>query len=146
MRPPGSPKALEARRRKVVALLEQELSLQEIARRLGCYASRVLRWHNALRAAPLARFGMQPEALLNGGVKGGRSTLISGEAGARRAILRRTRRSKACCRAPESRKSVRRACATTFPTVLNSRNRSRFGWAVRRSPGKVNRLSAVSRL
>ncbi len=36
--------------------------------------------------------------------------------------------------------------ATTFPTVLNNRNRSRFGRAVRISPGKVKRLSAVSRL
>ena len=55
----------------------------------------------------------------------------------------RTRPSKACWKAAESRKSVRRACVTTFPTLLNNRNRSRFGRAVRRSPGKVSRLSAV---
>ena len=48
MRPCGSPKALEARRQRVVALLDQELSLHEIARRLGCHASSVLRWRNAL--------------------------------------------------------------------------------------------------
>ena len=51
MRPHGSPEALEQRRRLVVALLRQELSLHEIARRIGCHASSVLRWRNALRAA-----------------------------------------------------------------------------------------------
>ena len=44
MRPYGSPKALEQRRRKAVALLEQHLSLHEVARRVGCHASSVLRW------------------------------------------------------------------------------------------------------
>jgi len=48
MRPRGSPKALEGRRRLVVALLEQNLSLHEIARRIGCHASSVLRWRNAV--------------------------------------------------------------------------------------------------
>ncbi len=47
---------------------------------------------------------------------------------------------------PVSRRSVCRAWCTTFPTVLNSRKRSRFGRAVAKSPGKVSRLSAVSRL
>jgi transposase len=50
MRPHGSPEALEQRRRLVVALLRQELSLHEIARRIGCHASSVLRWRNALRS------------------------------------------------------------------------------------------------
>lgn len=50
MRPCGSPKALEERRQRVVALLEQEWSLHEIARRLGCHASSVLRWRNAWQA------------------------------------------------------------------------------------------------
>jgi transposase len=50
MRPCGSPNALEARRQRGVALLEQELSLHEIARRLGCHASSVFRWRNAWRA------------------------------------------------------------------------------------------------
>jgi transposase len=39
---------LEARRRRVIALLKQKRSLHEIARRLGCHASSVLRWRNAL--------------------------------------------------------------------------------------------------
>ena len=51
MRPHGSPKALERRRRRAVALLKQKLSLHEIARRIGCHPSSVLRWRNALRAA-----------------------------------------------------------------------------------------------
>jgi transposase len=50
MRPRGSPHSLEKRRRKVVALLEQALSLHEIGRRLGCHASSVLRWRNALQS------------------------------------------------------------------------------------------------
>jgi len=50
MRPCGAPKELEARRQRVVALLEQDLSLHEIARRLGCHASSVLRWRNAWQA------------------------------------------------------------------------------------------------
>lgn len=50
MRPCGTAKALEARRQRVVALLEQELSLHEIARRLGCHASSVLRWRKAWQA------------------------------------------------------------------------------------------------
>jgi transposase len=41
---------LEARRRSVIALLKQKLSLHEIARRLGCHASSVLRWRDAWRA------------------------------------------------------------------------------------------------
>lgn len=44
MRPHGSPKALERRRRKAVALLAQNLSFHEAARRVGCHASSVLRW------------------------------------------------------------------------------------------------------
>jgi len=50
MRPYGSPKSLEARRRASIRFLEQHLSLHEIARRLGCHASSVLRWRNALRS------------------------------------------------------------------------------------------------
>lgn len=48
MRPHGSPKSLEERRRKVVEFLNQELSLHEIARRIGCHASSVMRWRDAL--------------------------------------------------------------------------------------------------
>lgn len=50
MRPHGSPGWLEQRRRKVVALLRQKLSLHDIARRLGCHASSVLRWRDAFRS------------------------------------------------------------------------------------------------
>ena len=50
MRPQGSPQALEERRRRVIRFLKQKLSLHEIARRIGCHASSVLRWRNALRA------------------------------------------------------------------------------------------------
>jgi transposase len=49
MRPHGSPKVLEERRRRVATFLKQKLSLHEIARRLGCHASTVMRWRNALQ-------------------------------------------------------------------------------------------------
>ena len=62
MRPCGSPKVLEARRRRVVALLEQDLSLHEIALRLGCHASSVLRWRNAWQAGGLAALTAKPAA------------------------------------------------------------------------------------
>jgi transposase len=60
MRPCGAPKELEARRQRVVAVLEQELSLHEIARRLGCHASSVLRWRNALHAGGPAALKAKP--------------------------------------------------------------------------------------
>src|SRR3989338_9030826 len=50
MRPRGSPQSLEDRRRKVGVLLKQKLSVHEIARRMGCHASSVLRWRDALRS------------------------------------------------------------------------------------------------
>jgi len=50
MRPHGSPKSLEERRRRAVAFLKQKLSLHEIARRIGCHASSILRWRDALRS------------------------------------------------------------------------------------------------
>ena len=62
MRPCGSPKVLEARRQRVVALLEQDLSLHEIARRLGCHASSVLRWRNALQSGGLDALKAKPAA------------------------------------------------------------------------------------
>jgi transposase len=49
MRPFGSPKDLEMRRRRVLTFLRQKLSLHEIARRIGCHASSVLRWRDALQ-------------------------------------------------------------------------------------------------
>ncbi len=62
MRPHGSPDALEARRQQVVALLKQGLSLHEIARRLGCHASSVLRWRNAWQAGGLEGLKAKPAA------------------------------------------------------------------------------------
>ena len=50
MRPKGSPKFLEERRRSVIRFLNQKLSLYEIARRIGCHASSVMRWRNALQS------------------------------------------------------------------------------------------------
>ncbi|MBI4629776.1 MAG: transposase [Candidatus Rokubacteria bacterium] len=49
MRPFGSPKQLEKRRLRAVALLEEGLSLHEVARRVGCHPSSVLRWRETLR-------------------------------------------------------------------------------------------------
>jgi transposase len=46
MRPKGSSKVLLARRKKAITLLEEELSLNEIARRIGCNASSVMRWRD----------------------------------------------------------------------------------------------------
>lgn len=48
MRPNGSPKTLEQRRRKAMGLLKQNLTFHEVARRIGCHASSVLRWSRAL--------------------------------------------------------------------------------------------------
>lgn len=62
MRPHGSPKALEARRRRVITFLKQKLSLHEIARRIGCHASSVLRWRNALQAGGLEALKAKPAA------------------------------------------------------------------------------------
>lgn len=49
MRPKGSVGELEVRRRKALKLLEEDLSLNEVARRLGCHPSSVMRWRNRLR-------------------------------------------------------------------------------------------------
>jgi len=46
MRPYGSPATLEKRRRRAVNLLEDGLSLHEVARRINCHASSVMRWRN----------------------------------------------------------------------------------------------------
>ncbi len=47
MRPYGSPKALERRRRKAIALLRRKLRLVEVARRIGAAVSSVHRWQRA---------------------------------------------------------------------------------------------------
>jgi transposase len=49
MRPVGSPEELERRRLRAVALIEDGYSLNEVARRIGCNASSVMRWRNAFR-------------------------------------------------------------------------------------------------
>lgn len=46
MRPSGSAKVLEERRRRALRLLDKGLSLNEVARRVGCAASSVMRWRN----------------------------------------------------------------------------------------------------
>lgn len=49
MRPEGSADVLGDRRRRALALLKRRLSLNEVARMLGCAASSVMRWRNAFR-------------------------------------------------------------------------------------------------
>jgi len=60
MRPHGSPRDLEKRRRKVIALLRKQLSLHEIARKIGCHASSVLRWRDAFRRGGRAALDAKP--------------------------------------------------------------------------------------
>lgn len=49
MRPRGSAKVLEARRRRALGLLAQGLSLNDVGRKLGCAPSSVMRWRDAVR-------------------------------------------------------------------------------------------------
>jgi transposase-like protein len=46
MRPKGSAAVLAARRRRALELLDEGLSLNEVARRIGCQASSVMRWRD----------------------------------------------------------------------------------------------------
>lgn len=46
MRPKGSAEVLSDRRRRALKLLDEGLSLNEAARRLGCPASSVMRWRD----------------------------------------------------------------------------------------------------
>jgi transposase len=46
MRPKGSAEVLAARRRRALKLLDEGLSLNEVARRVGCGASSVMRWRD----------------------------------------------------------------------------------------------------
>ncbi len=46
MRPKGSAEVLAARRRRALKLLDEGLSLNEVARRVGCQASSVMRWRD----------------------------------------------------------------------------------------------------
>ncbi len=47
MRPEGSPAELERRRLHALVLVEDGYSLNEVARRIGCHASSVMRWREA---------------------------------------------------------------------------------------------------
>lgn len=47
MRPPGSPAALEKRRRKAVELLQQEMTLEAVAKAVKASTSSVKRWRDA---------------------------------------------------------------------------------------------------
>lgn len=49
MRVPGSAGVLELRRRRALALVQEGLSLNAAARRIGCAASSVMRWLRAFR-------------------------------------------------------------------------------------------------
>ena len=49
MRPKGSAELLSDRRRRALKLLGERLSLNEVARRIRCAASSVMRWRNAWR-------------------------------------------------------------------------------------------------
>ena len=49
MRLRGSPELLEDRRRRALALLDEGRSLNEVARRIGCATSSVMRWRDLRR-------------------------------------------------------------------------------------------------
>jgi transposase len=48
-RPKGSADVIADRRRRALSLLDQDLSLHEVARRIGCQACSVMRWRNTRR-------------------------------------------------------------------------------------------------
>jgi transposase len=48
-RPRGSAQELERRRHRALKLLDEGRSLHEVAERIGCHASSVMRWRNARR-------------------------------------------------------------------------------------------------
>jgi transposase len=50
MRPNGSPKALELRRRRAMSLLEEGLGVREVARQLKCSPASVSRWKSEVKA------------------------------------------------------------------------------------------------
>ena len=49
MRPTGSPKALERRRRQAFSLMKSGISLKEVARRVGVSLTSVCRWRQAVQ-------------------------------------------------------------------------------------------------
>lgn len=58
MRPEGSAPELEKRRFRAIKLLQSGLSHTEVARRLGCDRSSVIRWHQAYKREGLE--GLRP--------------------------------------------------------------------------------------
>jgi transposase len=60
MRPYGSPKTLERRRRRAVALLQQGLSLREVARRLQASVSSVYQWRQTWQRGGEAALAPKP--------------------------------------------------------------------------------------
>jgi transposase len=60
MRPFGSPKTLERRRRRAMALLAQGLSLSEVARRVQASVGSVYRWQQAWAEGGEAALAPQP--------------------------------------------------------------------------------------
>jgi transposase len=60
MRPPGPQSALEARRRRAIALLDRGLRATDVARRIGCSYSSVWRWRDAVRRRGLVGLAAKP--------------------------------------------------------------------------------------
>lgn len=60
MRPYGSPKTLERRRRRAIALLEEGLSLSEVARRVQASVGSVYQWRQAWRTGGEAALAPKP--------------------------------------------------------------------------------------
>lgn len=60
MKPFGSPKTLERRRRRAVALLQQGLSLREVARRVQASVSSVYQWRQAWQTGGDAALAPNP--------------------------------------------------------------------------------------
>ena len=60
MRPFGSPKTLERRRRRAIALLAQGLSLREVARRVQASVGSVSQWHQAWQQGGEAALAPKP--------------------------------------------------------------------------------------
>ena len=60
MRPPGSSKSLEQRRRRAVALLKRGLSMTEVAERVGTSVASVCRWKQAATAGGPAALAAKP--------------------------------------------------------------------------------------
>jgi transposase len=71
MRPKGSAEVLLARRKRAIKMLSDEISLNEIARRIGCNASSVMRWRD--------RWESRGEQGLKVGASPGRPTRMSEE-------------------------------------------------------------------